>query len=110
MASLIRYVLQVFYGGVKERGDWEAGAYYSRIEALAIHNSYAEDEWVRWGSEDQTTGSNMRGFELRAGLGLGYNANIITRFWSVRAINKEYPTDVRNQTGHRLRVDLNIAF
>ena len=104
------YVLQVVYGDVKERWDWVVGAYYSYIEQLAIHNSYAEDEWVRWGDSNQTTASNMRGYELRAGLGLGWNMNLIMRFWDVRAIGLEQPTDVSRQTGNRWRLDWNFAF
>ena len=104
------YVLQAVYGDVEERGDWLAGVYYTRLEALSIHNSYAQDDWVRWGSSDQTAASNMRGPEFRFGVGLGYNMDLIFRLYLVRGINKELPTDVRNQTGKRFRIDWNISF
>lgn len=104
------YVLQAVYGDVKERWDWLTGIYYAHIQALAIHNSYAQDDWVRWGNSDQATSSNFKGPELRAGLGLGYNANLIARLFLVRAINRDFPGDVRNQNGKRFRVDLNWKF
>ncbi len=104
------YVLQAVYGGVQQRGDWLLGLYYTRLEALAIHNSYAQDDWVRWGTSDQTAASNMKGSELRAGFGLGYKINVIARLYIVRGLNKELSTDVRNQTGKRFRVDINWSF
>jgi hypothetical protein len=104
------YVLQAVYGGVKKRGDWLLGLYYTRLEALAVHNSYAQDDWVRWGTSDQTSASDMKGPEFRAGIGLGHNINVISRLFIIRGINKELPTDVCNQTGKRFRIDLNWSF
>ena len=104
------YVLQAVYGDVKKGGDWLLGLYYTRLEALAIHNSYAQDDWVRWGTSDQTAASEMKGSEFRAGIGLGHNINVISRLFIVRGINRELPTDVRNQTGKRFRIDLNWSF
>ena len=104
------YVMQAVYGGVRQQGDYLLGIYYTRIEALAIHNSYAQDDWVRWGSSDQTAASNMKGPEFRAGFGFGYNVNLIVRLFLVRGIETDLPTDVRNQTGKRFRVDLNWRF
>lgn len=104
------YVLQVVYGGVKKQGDWLLGAYYTRLEALSIHNSYAQDDWVRWGSSDQTSASNMKGPEFRAGIGFGNNINLIVRLFLIRGIEKDLPTDERNQTGKRFRIDFNWSF
>ncbi len=80
------------------------------IAVMAPHNSYAQDDWVRWGSSDQATSSNFKGMEIRGGIGLGWNANIIAQLFFVRANHKEYPDSVRNQTGNRFRVDANIKF
>ena len=52
----------------------------------------------------------MKGPEFRFGVGLGYNMDLIFRLFLVRGINKELPTDVRNQTGKRFRIDWNISF
>lgn len=104
------YVLQAVYGGVNKSGDWLLGAYYTRLESLAIHNSYAQDDWVRWGSSDQTSASNMKGPEFRAGMGLGHNMNLIVRLFLVRGLEKDLPSDERNQTGKRFRIDFNWSF
>lgn len=104
------YVLQAVYGGIKQRGDWLLGVYYTHLEALAIHNSYAQDDWVRWGSSDQTSASNMKGPEFRAGVGFGNNMNLIARLFIVDGIEPDLPTDVRKQTGNRARIDLNWSF
>ena len=104
------YVLQAIYGGVEQRGDWLLGFYYTHLEALSIHNSYAQDDWVRWGSSDQTSASNMKGPEFRAGLGLGRNMNLIARLFIVDGIKRDVPGDERNQTGNRARIDFNWSF
>ena len=104
------YVLQAVYGGVKKRGDWLLALYYTRLEALSIHNSYAQDDWVRWGSSDQTSASNMKGPEFRAGIGFGHNMNLIARLFIVDGIERDLPNDVRSQTGNRARIDFNWSF
>jgi hypothetical protein len=104
------YTVQAIYGDTKDRGDWLVGAYYVWLQALSLHNSYAQDDWVRWGNSDQATSSNFKGPELRAGLGLGHNANVIARLFLVRAMDKDLPDDQRRQTAKRLRVDINWKF
>lgn len=104
------YFLQAVYGDVDEKWDYLVGAYYAHIDLLAIHNSYAQDDWVRWGNSDQATSSNFKGPELRLGLGLGNNMNLIFRTFIVRAVDKELPDDVRRQTGKRMRLDYNWKF
>jgi hypothetical protein len=104
------FVLQAVYGSVRKRGDWLLGLYYARLEALSIHNSYAQDDWVRWGSSDQTSASNMKGPEFRAGMSLGHNMNLIARLFIVDGIEKDLPNDVRSQTGNRARIDFNWSF
>lgn len=41
------YVLSGKWGGLSNKGDWLAGYYYARVEALAVNSSYAQDDWVR---------------------------------------------------------------
>ena len=65
---------------------------------------------MRWGNSDQATSSNFKGPELRAGVGLGHNANVIARLFLVRAIDKDLPDDQRRQTAKRVRVDINWKF
>lgn len=93
----------VRYGEVKEAGDWQAGWYYARIDALAVIASYAQDDWVRWGSDAQTDSSDLKGHELRFVYGLSDRADLTARLYLVEAI-----TSV--QDGRRARVDLNYRF
>lgn len=97
------YDAYVTWGATAERGDWLFGVWYAHIEALAVNASFAQDDWVRWGSADQTDSSDFEGFELRAAVGLGQKQNVIARLYLVEAI-----TSV--QDGKRFRVDYNVSF
>lgn len=97
------YVASVIYGNLKAPGDWLAGYYYARIEKFAVNSSYAQDDWVRWGSATETDSSDFKGHELRAGCALQKNLNVLARLYLVDAI-----TSV--QDGKRFRVDFNYQF
>lgn len=97
------FVISLSYGGTKKRGDWLVGYYYARIEAFAVNASYAQDDWVRWGSSVETRGSNMQGHELRGGYAFSDGLELIARLYLVEAI-----TTVED--GNRARVDLNYRF
>ncbi|HEY3174806.1 MAG TPA: putative porin [Candidatus Polarisedimenticolia bacterium] len=67
------YVRSASTGRMKERGDWLFAWYYARIETLAVHASYAQDDWVRWGGrhaggQQRHEGVRAEG-RLRAGEG-----------------------------------------
>jgi len=97
------YDVYATWGGTAERGAWLFGLWYAHIESLAVNASYAQDDWVRWGSASQTDASDFEGFELRAAVGLGGKQNVVARLYLVDAI-----TSV--QDGKRLRVDYNLSF
>jgi hypothetical protein len=97
------YVLQATCGGLSDRGDWLLGYYYANIEALAVNNSYAQDDWVRWGSATQTRGSDMKGHELRVGWALNAKMNLLFRVYLVEAITS-------TEDGNRARIDFNYGF
>ena len=97
------FVAQVMYGGLSAADQWLVGYTYARIETLAVNNSYAQDDWVRWGSDTQTRGSNMEGHELRFGWAFDPRLNVLSRLYLVEAI-----TNVED--GKRLRVDVNWVF
>jgi hypothetical protein len=97
------YDLYLTWGSTAERGDWQFGLWYARIEALAVNASFAQDDWVRWGSADQTDSSDFEGFELRASVGLGGKQNVVARLYLVDAISSV-------QDGNRFRVDYNLSF
>ncbi len=97
------YVLSGRWGELKEKGDWLAAYYYARIETLAVNASYAQDDWVRWGSATQTDSSDLKGHEIRLGYCLSPDAHLIARLYLVEAITSE-------QDGNRFRLDFNYKF
>ena len=96
-------VLSVRYGGLEAEGDWLAAVYYAEIEAFAVNASYAQDDWVRWGSATETRGSDMEGTELRFAYALEKNVNLVARLYLVEAITTR-------EDGSRFRLDLNYRF
>ena len=68
-----------------------------------MNASYAQDDWARFGSADQTDSSDFRGQELRVVRTLSKNADLTLRYYAVEAITSQ-------QNGKRLRLDFNIKF
>ncbi|MGH9869653.1 MAG: putative porin [Candidatus Polarisedimenticolia bacterium] len=97
------YVLLATWGSLDEKGQWLVGWYHARIQTFAVQNSYAEDDWVRWGSNGQIRASNMVGDELRFGWAFNSKMNLLARYYRVEAI-----TTVED--GMRARVDFNYTF
>lgn len=97
------YVASIKWGGTGSRGDWLLGYWYAEIGALAVNASYAQDDWIRWGSATETDASDLEGSELRFAYGLGGAGNLVFRLYLVEAI-----TSV--QDGNRFRVDWNVKF
>jgi hypothetical protein len=97
------FVASIEWGGTGNRGDWLLGLWYAEIGALAVNASYAQDDWVRWGSATETDASDLEGSELRFAYGLGEAGNLVFRLFLVEAI-----TSV--QDGSRFRVDWNVGF
>lgn len=97
------FVASLGVGGLGPGGAWSVGYAYARIETLAVNASYAQDDWVRWGSAAQTDSSDLRGHEIRVGYALSGSSNLLARVYLVEAI-----TSV--QDGKRFRLDFNHTF
>lgn len=97
------YVLLGTYGALEKARDWLIGYYFAHIETFAVHNSYAQDDWVRWGSATQTRSSDMKGHELRLGWAFDARMNLLARFYLAEAL-----TTVED--GKRFRADFNYRF
>jgi len=104
------YVVSARLGDTGDRGHWLFGYYYSHMETLAINNSLAQDDWVRWGTATQTRASNYEGSEFRASVGLGNNMNVVARLYIVDGIRLRSATSLAKEDGNRLRVDFNWKF
>lgn len=96
------YDVFVNWGSIKPL-QWLFGYNYANIEALAVNSSYAQDDWVRWGSATQTRATDIKGSEFRAAYGLSKQQNIIARFYVVKSI-------ATVEDGKRFRVDWNVKF
>jgi hypothetical protein len=97
------YVLSVQAGQLKKQHDWLVAYYYAHIETFAVNASYAQDDWLRFGSGAQTDASDFEGHEFRIGYALSSNINVAGRLFFVEAITTE-------QDGSRFRFDLNWRF
>ncbi len=97
------YDAHLSWGGTSNRGDWRLGVWWAHIETFAVNASYAQDDWVRWGSATQTDSSDLEGFELRAARKLGGGQAIVARLYLVEAITS-------GQDGSRFRIDYNFKF
>jgi hypothetical protein len=97
------YVFLATWGGLSDAKQWLIGYYYANIETFAVNNSYAQDDWVRWGNATQTRGSDMEGHELRFGWAFNSSMHLLARAYFVDAI-----TSIED--GNRFRVDFNYKF
>jgi hypothetical protein len=104
------YVLELLWGDTKTAGDWQFGYYYAHLEALTVHSSYTQDDWVRWGTSVQARATNLKGSEIRVRYTIRPSMNIIARLFFVDAIDLLEAGDPMKETGNRLRIDWNVSF
>jgi hypothetical protein len=101
--EVLGYVLSAQLGQLKKRHDFLIGYYYAYIETFAVNASYAQDDWIRFGSGPQTDASDFKGHEIRLAYALSPQVNIMGRLYLVEAISTV-------QDGNRFRLDLNWRF
>ncbi len=102
-------VAQVSYGSTKP-GQWLAAYYYATIDTFAFSSSYSQDDWMRWGSANETRSTNFSGHEFRFAYGPMKNMNIVARLYVVEANELRSATAVAKEDGNRLRIDVNYSF
>ncbi|MFU8831996.1 MAG: putative porin [Wenzhouxiangella sp.] len=95
-------VFSLLWGGLQHQGDWQLGWYFARIEDLAVNASFAQDDWHRFGTANQTRASNFRGHELRATYAFSHRFNLMARFFDVESLDSV-------EDGKRFRLDLNFS-
>jgi hypothetical protein len=101
------YVVELLWGD-QEPGDWLLGYYYTKLDALSVHNSYIADDWVRWGNANQVRATNLEGSEFRVIYTINKRMNIFMRVFSVDAIRLLEPGDTTLETGNRFRLEWNV--
>lgn len=104
------FVAHVEWGEKGEAGNWQFGYYYAYLEALTVHSSYIQDDWVRWGNANQVRATNMKGSEFNVLYTIANNMNIFARLFFVDAIDLLQAGDTTKETGNRLRIDWNVSF
>ncbi len=104
------YVFQVKYGSSSKPRDWLVGYYYAYIETLGVNNSYAQDNWLRWGNATQTRGSNFKGHELLFEYGIADKLKLVARLYLVDAIKLRSADAIEKEDGYRFRIDFNYGF
>ena len=97
------FVFQIRLGKQNKQEDWLVGYSYADIETLAVHASYAQDDWMRWGSATQTRASDFHGHEFRVAYVLPWKWTVLARLYTVESNNN--PED-----GERFRIDFNRKF
>jgi hypothetical protein len=97
------YALSAKYGDIGETGHWQLGWTYASIEARAVHSSYSQDNWVRWGSSAETRATDLEGHELQFAYALASNLNAVARIYLAESI-----TSIED--GKRFRIDFNYNF
>ncbi len=102
-------VAQVSYGSTSP-GKWLLAYYYADIDTLAFSSSYAQDDWMRWGSAVETRGTNFSGHELRFAYGLMKNMNLVARLYLVEANELRSASASAKEDGNRFRIDVNYKF
>ncbi len=103
------YVFSAAHGGTSPQ-SWLFAYYYLDIETFAVNSSYAQDDWVRFGSAVEARASNIEGHELRIGYGLAKNMNLILRAYFVEANELRSLGSVDEEDGDRIRLDFNYKF
>ncbi len=101
--EVLGYAVSLKLGQLKEQYDWLLAYYYAHIETFAVNASYAQDDWVRFGSATQTDSSDIEGHEFRVAFNVTKNLNAVARLYLVDAITTD-------QDGTRFRFDLNYKF
>jgi len=101
--EVLGYVFSAQLGQLKKSCDWLVGYYYAHIETFSVNASYAQDDWIRFGSGAQTDASDFEGHEVRLGFAVSSRINVLARLYLVEAITTR-------QDGNRFRVDLNWRF
>ena len=104
-------VMALSIGDFKKKGDWTIQAYYTYLERYAAVDFLAQNDWTRWDYSDQGSPAgrltNFKGVEFRVGYVINKNFRLKLRYFVVDQI---IPYGIANETGNRVRLDLDIGF
>ncbi|MFV9551115.1 putative porin [Algibacter sp. PT7-4] len=96
-------------GHLKQKKDWKLKATFSYMERYAAVDFLAQNDWARWDYSNYNSPdgrlTNFKGIELVANYLLEKNIKLTLKYYKVKQI---LPFGVSNETGDRLRLDLDI--
>lgn len=95
------YSIQAQLGELRNLGDWMVGLTFAHIEAHAVINRFAQDNWF---ASRPLINSDFQGVELQAGIGLGRGSTLIASAWLVDGIVASA------NSGRRFRLDWMARF
>lgn len=99
------------YGELKTQNDWFFKFTYSHIEQYAAVDFLAQNDWARWdySSFDSPDGrlTNFKGVEVVSGYKLNKNMNLKLKYYLVEQL---VSYGGFRETGHRIRLDLDVKF
>lgn len=103
------YSVGVQYGTLKNAEDWKFKLTYTVMQKYAALDYMAQNDWARWdysafNSPDGRL-TNFSGIEVVAGYNINKKINIIAKYYIV---NQILPTGLFEETGQRIRLDLNV--
>lgn len=91
----------------RQRWDWEVDYAYGHVEKLAVNASYAQDDWVRWGTQGQTASSDFQAHQLGLRIWLWkdkhHTLDLHARSYFAESLSSA-------EDGSRFRLDLNYGF
>lgn len=104
-------VVALKYGDPKQKGDWEFAATYAYLQQYSAVDFMAQNDWARWdysafGSPDGRL-TNFNGIELVAGFMINKMAALKMKYYLVEQL---VPYGITNETGSRIRLDLDVNF
>ncbi len=103
------FTIGLRYGTLKEKNDWFVEATYANLQKYSILDYMAQNDWARWdysafNSPDGRL-SNFQGIELVAAYAITKKINLVTKYYLVEQL---IPLGISNETGQRIRFDINI--
>lgn len=104
-------VVALVYGQLKQKGDYLFEASYAYLQQYSIVDFLAQNDWARWDyssfmSPDGRL-SNFNGIELVAGYKIDKKTSLKMKYYLVEQLISYGDT---NETGSRIRLDLDVKF
>lgn len=103
------YSIGVQYGNLKNIKDWKFKITYTTLQKYAALDYMAQNDWARWdySSFDSPDGrlTNYRGIEIVAAYKLSNKVDLTAKYYNV---NQLIPTGPFEETGQRIRLDLDV--